>query len=231
MCGHYGTTAIIRDFPFAPYLFLVSLSFALCSPPPPPPPHWLYTYTPVCREEANVPGSSLGERETSHEWLFSGARACTQRRDDGERGELEEKKEEVTTGGLMKPVEVRQTGSASSPLATLVLSSPPSPFVRSVVRSLARRRDPSERAEQRYRPVSLRLSPSSFYLSVQPTRALSLSVSTVPLWLRSPCISQTQIAASDSCTRLPAYVTLPDCCRQAPSHRDTRARTCCVKSP
>lgn len=24
VCGHYGTTAIIRDFPFAPYLFLVS---------------------------------------------------------------------------------------------------------------------------------------------------------------------------------------------------------------
>lgn len=25
VCGHYGTTAIIRDFPFAPYLFLVSV--------------------------------------------------------------------------------------------------------------------------------------------------------------------------------------------------------------
>lgn len=152
-------------------------ALALCSPPSS---QWLYTYTLARGEEANVPGSRLGERETSHEWLFSGARACTQRRDDGKRRVGREEGGGNGGGynrGLMKPVEVRQTGSASSPFATLVLSpllaplSPPHhPSIRSVARS--RRRDPSEQAEQRYRPVSLRLSPS-FYLSVSNAASLS----------------------------------------------------------
>lgn len=146
---------------------------------PLPPPSGC-TRTRSRAEEANVPGSRLGERETSHEWLFSGARACTQRRDDGKRRVGREEGGGNGGGynrGLMKPVEVRQTGSASSPFATLVLSpllaplSPPHhPSIRSVARS--RRRDPSEQAEQRYRPVSLRLSPS-VYLSVSNAASLS----------------------------------------------------------
>lgn len=160
-------------------------ALALCSPPSS---QWLYTYTLARGEEANVPGSRLGERETSHEWLFSGARACTQRRDDGKRRVGREEGGGNGGGynrGLMKPVEVRQTGSASSPFATLVLSpllaplSPPHhrPFARSLVRV------EGIPVSRQNRDIDLFLSvflPPS--ISPSPTRPLSL----VPLWLRSP---------------------------------------------
>lgn len=147
----------------------------------------------------------LGERETSHEWLFSGARACTQRRDDGKRRVGWEEGGGGGNGGgynrgLMKPVEVRQTGSASSPFATLVLSPLPAPhstlpspppvhsFGRSLVRSFVRVEGIPVSRQNRdidlFLSVSLPPSISSF---VSNASSVSLSLSVVPLWLRSPC--------------------------------------------
>ena len=143
-----------------------------------------------------------GTRETSHEWLFSLARACTQRRDDGKSPGLREEGGGNGGGynrGLMKPVEVRQTGSASSPFATLSLFSPPL-LVRSLGRLFARVEGI---------PVSRQNRDIDLSLFVRYTSSLTLcSPPLAPVSL-SDCISQTQIAASDSCTRLPAYVTLP----------------------
>lgn len=106
MCGHYGTTAIIRDFPFAPYLFLVSLfrahqasSLSVLSPPSGV---YIYVYASVCGEEANVlaPRPRNEKRATNG---FSAALVRVHSDETMERGELDEKKEEevtekVTTG-------------------------------------------------------------------------------------------------------------------------------------
>lgn len=112
MCGHYGTTAIIRDFPFAPYLFLVSLfrahqasSLSVLSPPHSERCIYIYVYASVCKRRR---GKCTWLRDSGNEKRatngFSAALVRVHSDETMERGELDEKKEEeevteeVTTG-------------------------------------------------------------------------------------------------------------------------------------
>lgn len=169
VCGHYGTTAIIRDFPFAPYLFLVPRARTQTHAG-----NSQLSPSRSLRAEANRLGvSGRGTKPATDGWLFSRTRACTQPRDDRKRGG---KSQEERAGGgngggynrgLMKPVEVRQTGSAGSPFATSTGSPRPS------VPGRSRTRDP--RGNRRNRDIDPSLSLSSS-LGGLPLADLSFSV-------------------------------------------------------
>ena len=132
MCRHYGTTAIIRDFPFAPLSLSLSLFFSLVRTR-------LYRCIQrrgSCREkkrlenERNEPRMAFQPRwcvyTATRRWKEPWPERRSRRGGNGGG----------YNRGLMKPVEVRQTGSASSPFATLSLFSPS--CARSVAQSLVR---------------------------------------------------------------------------------------------
>lgn len=102
VCGHYGTTAIIRDFPFAPYLFLVSLWRARVlthtepwlSVPLPPPSGCTRTRWRAEKRQMYLARDSGNEKRATNG--FSAALVRVHSDETMERGELDEKKEEVT---------------------------------------------------------------------------------------------------------------------------------------